>query len=303
MFGRAVAAFGDGDADEAMRRVKPILKTEARARALYADLAAGKATLAYEDTRYKEAIFLLEEAYRYRYLSTPEQLLLAWSYRRAGDDKRAGEVFEGLYRATKSRESADGLIAVYGGDRPGKERLVALAGEVGGPLKENPALAGAGGAPGVRAYDAGRYYEAAAESPELALKTPGLTGPSLYVGGEYITRSGRAGLEQLSTATLPLVGARVILADRHEIEVRAAAVELRTGRPSSDSPVGSPQGTSPSLTRRRRCRRSPWHPRRPSAVTEATLAYRYHDEVSPFAAIGIAPEGPVSRQPSTDASG
>lgn len=298
VFGRAVAALGDGKPDEARRLVRPILNHEERARLLYADLGAERASREYEEGRYREAATLLTESYRYRYLTTNEQLMLAWCRLRTGDTAEAGRIFEGLYRATRSRESADGLIAVEGETKEGRERLVALAKELGGPLEQNRMIAGSEShaSPAMREFNAGRHIQAVADAPELEPRARGVAGTAAYLGGSYVARSGRPGLEKLQTAKIPLGGVKTVLFDRHELDFRATAVSLRSDKPSNESPIGTPPVipvTFPPTP-------VPAFPHKATDHVDGydlLLNYRYHDDVSPYASIGISPEGPIAPEP------
>ncbi len=261
---------------------------------LFGDLLVRKAITAYENEEYELAQAVLMEAAAYRSLTYGEREILAWTYYHDKEYAQSTEMFEAIYRATKSDESAEGLYVSLNQSRQ-TARLERLAGSLGGPLARR-----------YRRFVGQRYIErgqlltayrfAPDEFPELA----NVDTSWVALGGMFRDKSGFTGLGELRHEEIPIFYGGLSLGNGHTLSARVASVNLSSGTLPNDALVGSavrpisrfddfgvetfeiaPFRFEPTL--------------RVSGLTSWSIRYQHRSELSPYFEFGATPQGgPVS---------
>ncbi|MEO5676972.1 MAG: cellulose synthase subunit BcsC-related outer membrane protein, partial [Usitatibacter sp.] len=200
------------------------------------DAYLGKADAAYRMDRFGETQELLASAASLGSLPRYALEIEAWSFARSGRKAEAAQRFAALYRESPNAASAEGLLASYD-NRTMIDAGLAASEPLASMLRAERAVA---------AFNAGRYYEAAALGPKRYGAVAGVTAPQVGIYAGAGNKTGEEGLSRFHRNTTTSVEGGAVVAEGIALRLRLDRRVIESGRPAATAVLGSAPRTSDS---------------------------------------------------------
>lgn len=235
-YGLAFSKFREGDLSSAEAIVNFRGDSYPKMRVLKGDISSRRAVEAYEGKNYAKSRDLLLQAAQSRPLSRNEQTVLAWDYYYLKDYSKSAELFEKLYRASPSENTAQGLYASL--SRTGSyDRVDTIGDTVKGPLKTMYGTSEAR-----RYFKANLYVASAGTGGEKLYRVlENYTSPSVAAGFLFSSKSGTEGEGKLNIGYIPVISGRIYPSSKTILTAQVSRITLNAG----DLPNGAVVGKYP----------------------------------------------------------
>ncbi len=285
-YGLALAKFREGDLASAEAIVNYRGDSYPKMKVLKGDIASRRSVEAYESKNYARSRDLMLQASQYRSLSRNEQTILAWDYYYTKDYDSAAKLFEKLYRASPSENTAQGLYASLAKTKS-YDRVDTIGDQVkGGPLKRMYGTSEA------RRYFAANLFVASAGAggEKIYPVLENYTTPSVAAGFLFSGKSGTEGEGKLNMAAIPVVSGRIYPSNKTMLTAQISRITLNSG----DLPDGAVVGQYPREFRNYSVTPTTSY----NNLYDFSVRFEYQDWISWYATFGITPSGgPLNAKP------
>ena len=236
-YGLALSRYRQQDLDGTEAVIRQFGAETPRLKDLLADVLFARASQAYLDERYADALKYIDEAETYRELNRNQRLLKAWSLYHNKDYRQAQALFLSLYREQGDEDSATGLYLSY--IKPGDEQqlrniIAGLDGPIIALWEQHQAN---------EDYGHKLFLSAEHRSPGQYPALENIDSPSISIGALLRHRSGEEGLSELTLIKLPIVEGVYVHSGVHRFALRLDQVDLDSGKLPSNALVGRPPAT------------------------------------------------------------
>jgi tetratricopeptide (TPR) repeat protein len=284
-YGLALSKFREGDLSSAEAIVNFRGDSYPKMRILKGDIASRRAVESYEAKNYARSRDLMLQAADSRPLSRNEQTILAWDYYYTKDYTRSAELFEKLYRASPSENTAQGLYASLSRTKS-YDKVDIIGDTVKGPLKKMYGTSEA------RRYFAANLFVASAGAggEKIYRVLENYTTPSIAAGFSYSAKSGEDGEGKLNIGMFPIISGRIYPSNKTVLSAQISRIVLNSGTPLAGANIGTvpttftPYSFSPTSSY--------------NNLYDFSVRFEYQDWVSWYATFGITPAGgPLNAKP------
>jgi tetratricopeptide (TPR) repeat protein len=284
-YGLALSKFREGDLSNAEAIVNYRGDSHPKMRILKGDISSRRAVEAYEMKNNARSRDLMLQASEARPLNRNEQTILAWDYYHTKDYAKSSALFEKLYRASPSENTAQGLYASLAKTKS-YDKVDVIGDTVRGLLKKMYGTSEA------RRYFAANLFVASAgaggEKIYPVLKN--YTSPSVALGLAYWSKSTTEGEGKLSAGYLPIVSGRIYPSNKTILTAQVSRIVLNSGTLNQGANVGkvpttfTPYAVSPTTSY--------------NSLFDFSVRFEYQDWVSWYVTFGNTPSGrPLNAKP------
>jgi len=284
-YGLAFSKFREGDLSSAEAIVNFRGDSYPKMRVLKGDISSRRAVEAYEAKNFARSRDLMLTASQSRPLSRNEQTVLAWDYYYTKDYAKSSELFEKLYRASPSENTAQGLYASLA--KTGNyEKADTIGDTVKGPLKKMYGTSEA-----KRYFKADLFVAAAGAGGDKVYRVlENYTCPSVAAGFIYSTKSGTEGEGKLNMWAVPILSGRIYPSNKTMLTAQISRITLNSSTLDNGAIVGQyPKVYTPYI-------KTPVTSY--SNLYDFSVHFEYQDWVTWYATFGITPSGgPLNAKP------